>query len=158
MSAILQLTRLAIKLKRPEFEFAEYQDSPIAPLEKPLNKCSLALVTTGGLHMQSDPPFDFSMKEGDTSYRIIPTEADPAEIRISHNWYNHKFINADINCVFPIDRMKEYLNDGTIGSLSKEHYSFMGHIYDTEALIKRASYLGRHMKDSGVDIAFLTPT
>ena len=77
---------------------------------------------------------------------------------VTHESYDHKFINADLNCVFPIDRMREYVSESKIGSLSEEHYSFMGHIYVTDPLIENAKMVGKRLKALGVDIAFLTPT
>lgn len=142
----------------PSFKFTVFSNTPATPLSKPLNECKLALLTTGGLHLRTDPPFDFSIKEGDSSYRILPADMNHRDLMVSHKWYDHKFINEDINCVFPIDRMREYVNENRIGSLSEEHYSFMGHIYDTKELMVNAKMLGKHLKNLGVDAAFLTPT
>lgn len=154
----LLITKSLIRRQHPDFAFTIFHDSPVTLLSKPLKKCKLALVTTGGIHLKTDTPFDLSMKDGDCSYRILPGEVSHDELMVSHKWYNHKFINADLNCVFPIDRMKEYVKAGEILSLSEEHISFMGHIYDTAPLIKNTIKAGRHLKGLGVDIAFLTPT
>jgi D-proline reductase (dithiol) PrdB len=154
----IRVTELMVRKYYPSFKFTIFSDTPVTPLSKPLNECKLALVTTGGLHLKIDPPFDFSIKEGDSSYRMIPADMNHRDILVSHKWYDHKFITADINCVFPIDRMREYVSENRIGSLSEEHYSFMGHIYDTDKLMVNAKKLGRHLTDLGVDIAFLTPT
>jgi hypothetical protein len=54
--------------------------------------------------------------------------------------------------------MREYISERTIGSLSEEHYSFMGHIYITDPLIENSKMVGKRLKELGVDIAFLTPT
>ena len=147
-----------IKRHRADFEFTVFSDTPVTPLSKPLNKCKAALITTGGLHLRTDEPFDLNIMDGDTSFRKIPGNVQAGDLNISHNWYNHKFIDADLNCVFPIDRMREYVKDGKIGSLSDDHYSFMGHIFKTDGLLKSSADLGRILKESGVDIAFLTPT
>jgi len=152
------ITKSLIRRQRPDFDFVKFHDSPVTLLSKPLNKCKLVLITTGGLHLKNDTPFDLSLKNGDCSYRILPGEVRHDDLMVSHKWYNHKFINADLNCVFPIDRMKEYVRSGEISSLSEDHLSFMGHIYDTAPLIKNSLNAGRHLKGLGVDIAFLTPT
>ena len=154
----LKITLALIKRHRADFEFKVFRDTPVTPLSKPLNKCKVALITTGGLHLWSDEPFNMNIMDGDCSFRKIPAGIRVEEMHIAHKWYNHKFINTDLNCVLPIDRMREYVKKGTIGSLSEEHYSFMGHIYDTEPLLKSSKKLGRILKESGVDIAFLTPT
>ena len=38
---------------------------PWKPLNKPLADCRLALVTTAGVHLAGQNPFDVSAKEGD---------------------------------------------------------------------------------------------
>jgi D-proline reductase (dithiol) PrdB len=154
----LTVTKLMVRKLYPSFEFRVFSDTPFTPLFKNLNECKLALITTGGLHLRTDPPFDFNIKGGDCSYRMLPSNMKQQDIKVSHKWYDHKFINEDINCVFPINRMREYVEENRIGSLSEENYSFMGHIYDTAELIENAKELGKHLKDLGVDAAFLTPT
>jgi D-proline reductase (dithiol) PrdB len=154
----LKITTSLIKRHYPDFQFKTFNNTPVTPLTKPLNKCKLALITTGGLHLRTDIPFDLNIREGDCSYRILPGDVIQKEIAVSHKWYNHKFISSDLNCVFPIDRMREYVKKGTIKSLSEEHYSFMGHIYNTAPLIKNVKKVGKRLKGIGVDIAFITPT
>ena len=158
MLSSLKITLALIKRHAADFEFKVFRDTPVTPLSKPLERCKLALITTGGLHLRTDAPFDLNIMDGDSSFRVIPKDVQAEDLHISHKWYNHKFINTDLNCVFPIDRMREYVNKGRIGSLSEEHYSFMGHIYKTGELVKSSKKLGRILKESGVDIAFLTPT
>ena len=154
----LTLTKGIIRKKYPPFEYAIFNDTPVTPLSKPLNECKLALLTTGGLHLKTDTPFDTKHLEGDCSYRMIPGDVSHDDIMVTHESYDHKFINADLNCVFPVDRMREYADEGKIGSLSEEHYSFMGHIYITGPLIENSKQVGKRLKELGVDIAFLTPT
>lgn len=158
MLSKLRITTALIKRRRPDFEFRTFRNTPITPLTKSLDKCKLALITTGGLHLKTDIPFDHTTRGGDCSYRKLPGDIMQENIAISHKWYNHKFINADLNCVFPIDRMREYVKKGTIKSLSEEHFSFMGHIYDTDPLIKNAKKVGKRLREIGVHIAFITPT
>ena len=154
----LALTKGIIRKKYPAFEYTIFNDTPVTPLSKPLNKCKLALLTTGGLHLKTDTPFDTKHKEGDCSFRILPGDMEHKDIMVTHESYDHKFINEDINCVFPVDRMREYVREGMIASLSEEHYSFMGHIYVTGPLLENSAKVGKRLKDLGVDIAFLTPT
>jgi D-proline reductase (dithiol) PrdB len=154
----LEDTKKIIRKKYPEFEYTIFNDTPITPLKKPLNECKLALLTTGGLHLKTEAPFDTKYLEGDCSYRVLPGDVTHDQIMVTHESYDHKFINNDLNCVFPIDRMREYVSEGKIASLSEEHYSFMGHIYVTGPLLENSAKAGKRLKDLGVDIAFLTPT
>lgn len=154
----LAITKTLIQRKYPPFEYTVFYDTPVTPLKKPLNECKLALLTTGGLHLKTDKPFDTKYLQGDCSYRMLPNDVTHEDIMVSHESYDHKFINEDLNCVFPIDRIREYLKEGKIKSLSEEHYSFMGHIFETGPLIENSRTVGKRLKELGVDIAFLTPT
>ncbi len=153
----LLVTKKIIQKKYPSYEYTVFNDTPVTPLSKPLHECKLALVTSGGLHVKTDPPFDTKHKEGDCSFRVLPGDMEHKDIMVSHESYDHKFINEDINCVFPVDRMREYVREGRIKSLSEAHYSFMGHIYVTGPLIENSAIVGKRLKELGVDIAFLTP-
>ena len=158
MANLLEKTSTIIRKKYPQFEYTVFNDTPVTPLVKPLSDCKLALITTGGLHLTFDTPFDTKYLEGDCSYRKLRRNVTPENIAITHESYDHSFVKEDINCVFPIDRMREYVRRGTIKSLSEEHYSFMGHIYVTGPLLDNSKEVGRRLKELGVDIAFLTPT
>jgi D-proline reductase (dithiol) PrdB len=154
----LALTKKIIQTKYPSFEYTVFHDTPVTPLNKPLHECKLALLTTGGLHLKTDKPFDTKFPGGDCSFRMLPNTVKHEDIMVTHESYDHKFIKEDLNCVFPIDRMREFVREGKIKSLSEEHYSFMGHIYVTGPLLENSTKVGRRLKELGVDIAFLTPT
>ena len=154
----LMLTKKLIQKKYPAFEYTVLNYTPVTPLKKPLKECKLALLTTGGLHLKTDTPFDTKHTEGDCSFRMIPGDFTHQDIMVTHESYDHQFITADLNCVFPIDRMLEYVKQEKISSLSEEHYSFMGHIYVTGPLLENSRKVGDRLKELGVDIAFLTPT
>lgn len=154
----LNITLQLIKRKYPDFEYSVFRDTPITPLKRPLNECRLALVTTGGLHLKKDKPFDTKYPGGDCSFRMVPNSVRHEDLMVTHESYDHKFINKDLNCVFPIERMKEYVQEGRIKSLSEEHYSFMGHIYIPGPLHESSRTVGKRLRGLGVDIVFLTPT
>ncbi len=90
----------------------------------PLPQRRLALVSTAGLHRRQDPPF--SGLTGD--YRVIPGEVPVGELVMSHlssNFDRSGFMD-DANLVFPLDRLRDLVQEGFIGSLARFHYSFMG--------------------------------
>lgn len=134
---------------------------PWTPLRKPLHESKVALVTSSGLVRKTDKPFDLGRQEGDPSFRIIPSSVRPAELTFSHvstNWDRTGFA-MDINVVFPIGRLKELVDEGTIGSIAEEHYSFMGAIFNSEPLVtETAPEAGRQLREAGVDVVLLVPT
>ncbi len=51
------------------FNALESDTIPWTPLKQPLSQCKVALLTTGGVHLKTDPPFNMEDKEGDPTYR-----------------------------------------------------------------------------------------
>ena len=129
-------------------------------LDKPLSECKVALITSSGLIRKTDTPFDLSNPSGDPSYRVIPSDSDPAELTlsiVSTNWDRSGFM-ADVNVVFPMDRLRELAGQKVIGSLARNFYAFMGSIFEIDPVIENsAPEVGRRLRDERVDIALLVP-
>lgn len=125
-----------------------------------LSKATVALVTTAGLHLPDQLPFDLSIKGGDTSWRIIPGDAVLASLRISHksDAFDHSGITQDRNLALPLDRLRELAAAGVVGRVAPRHFSLMGSITSPESLIERsAPEIAAHLADDGVDTVLLTP-
>ncbi len=133
---------------------------PWTPLLKPISECKIALLTTGGVHLKSDQPFDMVDKDGDPSFRKIPSSIEPKDLIITHDYYNHTDADKDINLVFPVETIKNAQQKGLIGDISKFYYSFMGHIdnHHIKTLMeKTAVEVSCELKKEKVDIAILVP-
>ena len=139
----------------------EHDDTPWAPMAKPLSQSKLGLVTTAGLHLRTDKPFIAFHEGGDTSFRVIPRSAKADEILQSHTsiGFDHTGIYRDINVTFPIDRLQELVDQKKIGSLSDNYYSFMGALRDVSDIVENTGpEVARRLKDEGVEVVLLTPT
>ncbi len=154
-----------IFLKRYPFsKFAPRPDDPltnaITPLRKPLKDCKVALVTTAGLSLPDQPPFDVTLKNGDTSFREIPADISPQILEIhQRSWsFDHTGVLRDRNLAFPLDRLKELQQRAEIGAVAAHHYSFMGSIISPSKLIKEtAPEVARRLAAESVDVVLLTP-
>ena len=122
----------------------------------PLARCRIALVTTAGLHRISDRPF--SSLPG-TEYRVIPGDTPASQLVMSHVSVNfdRSGFQADLNVVFPIDRLGELARDGLIGSVARYHYSFMGAAWPPTRFEPAARELTGLLKKDRVDAVLLTP-
>ncbi len=139
------------------FPFIENQSIPWTPLKKPLNDSKVALVTTAGVHPKSQKPFDVASKKGDWSYREISRDLPSSELMVTHTHYDHTDADRDINCVFPIDRLRELEDENVIGRLAEVNYGFMGFIPNPTPLREgTAKEVAQKLKEAEVDIAFLT--
>jgi D-proline reductase (dithiol) PrdB len=133
---------------------------PWAPLKKPLHQCKLALVSSAGLVLPGQPPFDKKIKGGDPSFREIPADADVKSFLDTHRSesFDHTGLRRDPNLAFPLERVRELAARGRIGSVNRRHLSFMGSItapgrFVRDTLPPAASWL---IQD-GVDVALLVP-
>lgn len=141
-------------------EFIEFDDSPWTPLDKDVSLCRLALITTGGVHLKSQPPFNMFDGAGDPTFREIPADVSPSELIITHNYYDRSGANKDVNVVFPIERVLELKQSGEIGDVNYRHFSFMGHVmhHHIDVLMKEtAPRVAAELKSDRVDIVILTP-
>jgi len=126
---------------------------PWTPLRKPLSHCTVTLVSTGGVHLRSDHPFNLN---GDPTYRVIPKGAQQADLAISHQAYDKTDALRDINLVFPIERLRELEAERVIGRLGDVHYGF-GLMGSAKRLMPAIKDVARRIKESGVDLALLVP-
>jgi D-proline reductase (dithiol) PrdB len=143
------------------FPCVERDTAPWQPMRQELSQSKLALVTSAGLHLRGDRPFISNPKGGDTSYRVIPATATAVEMTQSHSsiGFDRTAIYQDINVTFPIDRLRELVARGVIGSLGPNNYSFMGALRDPRGIVQETGpEVARRLKDEGVDVVFLTPT
>jgi D-proline reductase (dithiol) PrdB len=140
--------------------FIEFSDSPWTPFEGNISKCRLALVTTAGVHLSSQKPFDMKDPAGDPTFREIPADTHPADLIITHNYYDHADADKDVNVVFPIERIQELKESHEIGDVNYRHFSFMGHImqHHIQTLMNEtAPRVAAALKSDMVDIVILTP-
>jgi D-proline reductase (dithiol) PrdB len=155
-------TRYPSRLRRyaQKARIARYSQTPWTSFMGDLAKSRLALITTAGVHLKSQPPFDMKDRQGDPSFREIPAEAKPADLSITHNYYDHRDAVRDVNIVFPLERVRLLEQFGEIGQVNHCHFSFMGHISNRhlDTLINEtAPRVAEKLRADGVDIALLTP-
>lgn len=144
------------------YPFSRYaiMDNPLAKLAKPLSECKFALITSAGLRLDNDTPFENSNKLGDCSFREIPNEIDVQSLIEDHksSSFDHSGVQADKNLALPIDRFRELVEQKIIGSLNHRSFSFMGSIIAPNKLIKEtAPNVAKLLKEDAVDCVFLTP-
>jgi D-proline reductase (dithiol) PrdB len=133
---------------------------PWTLLRQPLADSRLALVSSAGFAMPDQAPFDESRRGGDPSFREIPSDADSSILVENHRsqTFDHDGMRRDANLAFPLDRARELVASGRIGSLARHHLSFMGGITAPGRLTKQtAPGAVRRLVADGVEVALLVP-
>ena len=129
-------------------------ENPDFVIPKPLRDAKVAIVTSASLHHEDDDDFAPS----DTGYRVL--EKDRRDIVVGH-WspnFDASGVSADLNVVFPIDRLQELENQGVIGAVSDVHIAVAGNQFDLSGIRldggpSAAALLNKHE----VDVVLLTP-
>lgn len=103
-------------------------DSPWAQPKKPLSESRVALVSTAGVHLKKDQPFNMFDPNGDPSFRSIPSNATQEALTITHDYFRSLEARQDINLIFPIELLRDLEQENFIGNITSSFYSFMGHI------------------------------
>jgi D-proline reductase (dithiol) PrdB len=127
------------------------------PLGMELPDARVAFVTTAGVHPRAEEPFDDEALEGDPSFRIIPGDVASQELMVTHNHYDHSDADKDINCLFPLDRLRELTSEGIVGELSDEFYGFMGFNPQPDRIIANAEEVASSLTSAEVDVVLLSP-
>ena len=133
---------------------------PFARLRRPLEACRVALVSSAGMVLPGQEPFDESVRGGDWSWREIPSETAAETLRDTHRSesFDHSGMRADPNLAFPLDRLRELAAEGAIGGVAPRHASIMGSLTAPGRLIARtAPEIADAFAGDQVDVALLVP-
>lgn len=124
------------------------------PLTKPLSECKIGFFSAGGVHLKTQEPYNTA---GDFTYRLLPTSVATTEMMVTHGGFDNSDVNKDINSMMPLDRLKELVAEGFIGSIADTFVGFMGgggNIQKFQDEVGPA--VAKLLKEQGVDIAIAT--
>jgi D-proline reductase (dithiol) PrdB len=64
-------------------------------------------------------------------------KSDGKRLKLYYNYYDHRDAVKDINCVYPVDRLQEFEEEGFIGELAPDLISLgMGRTYRRSLIYK----------------------
>ena len=143
----------------PPYEWSVNTESPLTAPVKPLAASTVSMLTSGGVSHCSMPAWN---PEARNDFRLdaVDPSASAPDFRVNDSYYDTSDASIDVNCVFPIDRLRELQAEAVIGQLARRHWSgFMGRIYSrTRVREESAPALARELRDDGVDLFLLVPT
>jgi D-proline reductase (dithiol) PrdB len=149
-----------------------YDNGPFTALAKPVSQARLALVTSSGHFVEGDDPQPFGlsgMTQEDATARIddflrvapqlstIPVTTPANLLRVRHGGYDIRGATRDPNVVFPLDRLRELADDGHIGDLAPDAYSFVGAAAQTRLTRETAPQWADLLRAEGADAVLLVP-
>jgi D-proline reductase (dithiol) PrdB len=131
---------------------------PLAPLKKPLAESRLTFVSTAGVQPKGSIPFDTVHPVGDYTFRRVPSNSLSSDLEIHQLKYPIVGAEKDLNVIFPIERLQELTDEGIIGELAPNFFSFIGYNMDPERLENTlAEDIAEAVESEGSDVALLSP-
>jgi D-proline reductase (dithiol) PrdB len=141
-----------------------YDEIPWVPVRKPVSASKVALLSTAGLSMRDDVPFDMQGERdnpmwGDPSWRRLRSDATSATIEANHLHIDTDYIARDLNVALPLDRLRELVSEGSVGAVAETHYSIMGYQGQDTRILENESApaIAESMRREEVDLALLAP-
>jgi D-proline reductase (dithiol) PrdB len=157
------ITGITKRMLKTWVDMEKPRPTPWTPLAKPLAECTVALLSSAGLALKDDRPFDQDGERrnpwwGDPTYRRLPRMATEAEVRVYHLHINPCHAQQDLNCLLPLQRLKELEQAGEVGRSSARHYSMMGYILEPETLLRETvPAIIRDLRADHADVVVLAP-
>ncbi|MDA0256708.1 MAG: glycine/sarcosine/betaine reductase selenoprotein B family protein [Chloroflexi bacterium] len=142
----------------PRFRFVRNETVHWSPPTKALAASRVALLSTGGIRLVSQPPYEVDCERADAAWNEIPAHAAASDFAIDHEHYSHADADRDVNCMLPIERLRELAAAGEIGEVAPRHVGLMGCISDPTELSERtAPAIAELLVRDNVDLVLLTP-
>jgi D-proline reductase (dithiol) PrdB len=142
----------------PPYQWTIHHDAPLTPLVKPLPECRVSMLTSGGVSHCAMPAWNPDARN-DFRLDAIASDAAAPDFRVHDAYYDVASAREDVNCVFPLERLRELAREGVIGDVAPYHYSgFMGRIYKRSHVSEVAApELADALSRERVDLFVLVP-
>ncbi|MBW2415057.1 MAG: hypothetical protein JRG76_11165 [Deltaproteobacteria bacterium] len=153
-----QLNRMYKSQGFPPYDWTVNESAPLVPLRKPLDQSRVSMLTPGGVSRCAAPAWN-PQARNDLRLDEIGSDAPSDDFQIHDAYYDHRDAEQDLNCLFPIDRLRELAAEGVVGDVAPRFWSgFMGRIYKRSAVIGEAApALAKELEKDQVDLFVLVP-
>jgi D-proline reductase (dithiol) PrdB len=140
------------------YPWVENKHAPFRPARRALPMLNLALIASAGGYIDGSEPFDTQADGGDISYREIPIEVEPEDLKWAARGYDVGAVNEDMNAQVPVARLLEFESNGIIGQLNPVWWSLCGFIPDARRFAEEGvPRLVERVKRYEVQAALLVP-
>ena len=119
------------------YPFVENRRAPFTPARRALPMMNLALISSAGAYIDGTEPFNTSAAGGDFTFREIPTQIDPQDLRFAGRGYDQTSVQQDFNVQLPLQRFVEYEANHVIGQLNSVFWSFCGFVPDAATFVEQ---------------------
>jgi D-proline reductase (dithiol) PrdB len=144
----------------PELDFVATRPIPWTEPHQYLAASRVALISTGGLHLKGEPPFEvLEQRLGDPSFRVVPHLTPADQLDLDAAYVDQKYTPADPEVALPMAALDELAFAGDIGEAAPRHLSFCGGLVrPLPGLVASADAALELLAEDAVDAALLIPT
>lgn len=145
----------AIRAKGPRTVVSSRHASAWTPVRGPLAATRVVLSTSAAVRLAGQPAFN---PPEDTSYRVVPMDADARELRIDHRSPIGTDARVDLEVVVPRTALVNLANAGVLGGVAEAFLSFAGGTeLHQQVEDELAPALAAEIQRLGADLALLVP-
>lgn len=142
------------------YEWAHFDDVPFTPLAKPLSQCRVGLLGTSEVAVKFDAatePNPISEEDFRGVYPIpAATPTDKLYSRTLSFDRNATHLD-DVNAFYPIDRLREAVADGRIGSMPNRILGAYNNYSQRKVLTQEAPKALAICREEGIDAIVMVP-
>jgi len=144
------------------YNYAYNEEIPFTPLQKPLAQCRVTLVTTASFVLldEAGKPREAPRMLGTNELEVFTVPSDWPADRILSTSVDHDRYQTDmqdVNAFFPTTRLREFLNQGVLGTLSRNYYRTLPNYSQRKTTATDGPEILRQCLEDKVDVALLTP-
>lgn len=129
---------------------------PWSQWARPVAESKVALVATAGVYLKHglQEPYDEGRPGGDPTFREFPVVVQYEDLAVSES--QQAAAEADLNLVFPLERLRAMAASGAIDAVAPFAYSFSGAVADPLPLLAGSGQsVAYRIRRMGADVALV---
>ena len=138
------------------YQWATNDATPFSPLVKPLSESRLGIVTTSFLYRE-DRPAEWPESKAKHPYALPVADAPSRMFTQDLSWDKQATHTDDPETFLPLERAKEMVAEGRLGSLSRRFYVVPTDYSQRRTLKVDAPELLELLREDEVDVVMLVP-
>jgi len=142
------------------YEWAHHTDAPFTPLRKPLSECKVGLIGTSEVAVKFDPETEEDpIVENDfRGVYAIPADVPTERFYSRTSSFDRNATHLDdVNAYYPVDRLRESVADGVIGSMPERLYGAYNNYSQRKVLTQEAPKVLEFCREDGIDALVMVP-
>ena len=142
------------------YEWAHFEDVPFTPLKKPLSECRVGLIGTSEVAVKFDPETeeDPISEEDFRGVYAIPANVPTDKLYSRTKSFDRNATHLDdVNAYYPVDRLREAVSDGRIGSMPDRFYGAYNNYSQRKVLQQEAPKALSFARRDDLDAMIMVP-